>query len=453
LLALSCVTLLLCAAARAEGCTCAMPGPPCQAFGAATAVFVGTVTDVGSRPRKAPAEGEETDWAPRVVTFTVTEAFSGVEGTAVQVSTGLGGADCGYGFVKGVSYVVYAHGYKGKRLSTGICTRTRPASGAADDLEYLRSLAGRPDAVTISGKVERQARGQGDGGGRGNVPLRGVRVTVAGPAGLMEAVTDAEGRYKVTAPGPGSFQVSVSLPEELTAYEPKRTVKVAGRGCATQNFLVSDNGRIGGRVLDAYGRPVPRLTVTLVDAEGRNPEFAYGRHETADEEGRFKFEGLPPGRYLVGVRLVGILPPDDPANAYPRTFYPGVARAEEAEVFELKAGRELKAHDLRLPPRLAESLIKVKVVWSDGTPVANAQVLYREVTHGDPKVNNSARADGRGEFTLKGHAGAAYQIEAASGRPQQSTGGRLGPPERAAPVTVNAAGAAETVTLVIRKQR
>ncbi|HEX6186314.1 MAG TPA: carboxypeptidase regulatory-like domain-containing protein [Pyrinomonadaceae bacterium] len=456
LLAVSSLFVLLAAAARVEACTCGGPGAPCEAFGGSAAVFVGTVTDIKSGTRGAPARGEDVDWAPRTVTFSISEAFSGVEGTTVQVSTGLGGGDCGYSFVKGTTYLVYAYGAgsgERRRLSTGICTRTRLAFGATEDLEFLRGLARKPGGVTVSGRVERPQGEPGEGGARASVGMEGARVTVAGAGGQQEALTDAQGRYSLTGLPPGDYEVTLHLPETLTAYEPKQGVTVADRGCAMVSFFVTDNGRIAGRVLDATGKPVPRLNVVVVDAEGKNPEFKYGRHESTDEEGRYKFAGLPPGRYLLGVHIAGFPQPDDPTNAYARTYYPGVARAEEAEVLELRAGEELKERDLRLPPRRAESVIRGRVVWTDGTPVANAQVAYRDVTYTDTKINNAVNADERGEFTLKGYVGGAYRIEARSNRKFQGDPRRDGPMEEAPALTVTAAAPVETVTLVIRKLR
>ncbi len=455
LLTLSSLFVMLGAASRAEACSCAGPGALCEAFGGAAAVFVGTVTDITRRPRKTPAPGDEPDWAPRTVRFSVSEAFSGVEGAQVEVSTGLGGGDCGYNFVKGSTYLVYAYGRTGGGLGTGICTRTTLAFGAEEDLEYLRGLSRQPRGVTLSGRVERAGVEAAGSGTRTSIPLGGLRVSAAGADGVVaaETMTDAQGRYRLTGLSPGTYKLSLRLPDELTTYQPAREVRVADRGCASEDFLVTDNGRIAGRVLDAEGKPAARLSVAVVDAEGKNPEFKYGRHAQTDEQGRYRFEGLPPGRYLLGVHLAGFPQPDDPTNAYARTYYPGVARAEEAEALELKAGEELKGRDLRLPPRRAESVINGRVVWDDGTPVANARVSYKDLTYGDAGINYGAQADERGQFTLKTYAGSVYRITVASGRPSEGDPQKAGPTEESPALIISVGAPVETVSIVIKKLR
>src|SRR4030095_15961933 len=71
---------------------------------------------------------------------------------------------------------------------------------------------------------------------------------------------------------------------------------------------------------------------------------------------------------------------DEQAGAYPRMFYPGVFQTAKAERLTLAPGQELRDIDFRLPPRPVESIVKGRVVRADGTPVAGAQVSYRDVT-------------------------------------------------------------------------
>lgn len=236
LLTLASLFVTLVSAARAEGCTCAGPASACAAFGNASAVFVGTVTGIKSGSQDEVERGA----APRRVTFAVNEAFSGVKGKKASVSTGLGGGDCGYRFVKGTRYLVYAHASPSGQLQTGICTRTMPAAGAGADVEFLRALARRTSGVTVSGRVGRPLDKWDEGGDRMLEPLKGVRVTVVGPAGMREAFTDARGRYEWTRLPPGHYEVMLHPPDGLTTVEPKRSGHVPDRGCLSADFHVTD---------------------------------------------------------------------------------------------------------------------------------------------------------------------------------------------------------------------
>lgn len=448
--------VLLLFSGRALACSCMGPGPPCQAFGGAAAVFVGTATDVTTRQTKSGKSGtrDEVDWTPNVYKFTVVQSFLGVEGTEVEVATGRGGGDCGYGFRRGETYLVYAYGgVEGKLLTTGICTRTKPVASAAEDLEFLRGIPARGAGVTISVAVKRYLQNvkAGDSklvGGLADAPL-----VVEGGGERRELKTDAEGRLQLTGLKAGKYKIKLLLPEELTTYKAEEEVTVSDRGCASVFYSVSDNGRIGGKVMDIEGKPVVGVLVALVEADDPDFEKNYSKLERTDGEGRYKFSGVPPGRFLLALNLNRYPQPDDPTNAYPRTFYPGVADIAQAEVVPLGAGEDVQDRDLRVPQAHAESLVKGVVVFADGTPAAKANVSYKDVTHHDPGINHGTQADDEGRFTIKGFAGQTLLIEASSSRPFVGDFRRDGPMERSERVRIALNEPTEPVKIVITKIR
>ncbi len=176
------VVFVLLSSGRAFACSCAGGGQPCQEFGAAAAVFVGTVTDVRTRQAKSVEEARrEPRWMPVVFKFAVVQPFSGVSGAEVEVSTGSGGGDCGYEFKRGETYLVYAYGGRdGGPLATGTCTRTRPVSEASEDFEFLRGLAGRGPGVSLDITVARSLEGVKSGDVKPVGGLAGARLTVEG---------------------------------------------------------------------------------------------------------------------------------------------------------------------------------------------------------------------------------------------------------------------------------
>jgi hypothetical protein len=89
----------------------------------ATAVFEGRVDSVSAEDLVA-------------VRFSVTRAFKGVESETIQIRTRENSAACGYRFVEGQTYLVYAYGEEGD-LRVGLCSRTRLVEEAAEDVTEL----------------------------------------------------------------------------------------------------------------------------------------------------------------------------------------------------------------------------------------------------------------------------------------------------------------------------
>jgi hypothetical protein len=442
----------------ARGCSCGGGGAPCLEYGRAAAVFVGTVVDVRDSPqlgrdeaRKGEDAGER--WEPRAFKFAVEQTFLGLVGAEVEVRTGMGGGDCGYRFEKGETYLVYAYAYGvGKSLTTNICSRTKLFAGAADDLEFLRSVPTRAPGVTISGEVmRRHLNTEGNvktGGG-----MAGATLIVEGGGESRKVLTDARGHYTLSGLKAGAYKLRLLIPDELIVWRPEREVNVSDRGCAIVNYIVDDNGRLAGIVTDAEGQPAARIWVRLVDAGDRTLERNSGKATITDEDGRYAFTGVPPGDYVLAVNLTRFPKHEDLTNAFPRTYYPGVAQASEAQVISLGAGESVSGYDLRLPPRRAASFAEVTVVWDDGQPVANAFITFRDVTYHDSGGGNGAEADAQGRFTIKGFAGQLFLVEAGTKQAYAGVVNRERPAERTGPLKIVLANQPESLKVVIKRIR
>jgi hypothetical protein len=448
------VFIILLFSNSAQGCTCMGGETPCQAFGRSSAVFVGSVTSVKTAPHGQPRNVEEVDWTPRSFKFLVEIPFLGVDGTEMEVATGRGGGDCGYDFKAGKRYLVYAYrSTKDNRLATSICSRTRAVEMADDDIKFLGTLPSLSPGVTIYGEVKRQLHSVKSGSAETVGSVADATLVIEGGDEKREIRTDAQGRYRVSGLRPGKYKITLSIPEELMVHEPAQEVTIADRGCAAVYYFVADNGRISGKVFDAEGQPAANVLVALLDADYHDPKLHYSKLERADQEGRYSFAAVPPGRYLLAVNVNRYPQPDDPTNAYPRTYYPGVPQASQASIISLAAGEELTERDLRLPPRHASSVIKGMVTWADGTPVANASLSFKDVTHHDPGINNGAQADEQGRFTINAYEGQTFVIEARSNRPYVGNWRTDGPMERSEAVRITLAKPSEVVNIVITKLR
>ena len=205
------------AARMAAACSCADPGPPCRALPRSDAVFVGKVAEAREMDADPPKDGGILR-PQRRVRLVVEERFRGAgvgKAATLEVVTGLGGGDCGYGFEVGGRYLVYAEHAEGDALYTGICTRTRELSDAAVDLDFLRHRSER--TAGIEGDIEELARDPATKDTRWVGPMRGVTVVAErrGDGRRWEAKTDEHGWFRLWGLTFGTYTVRAVLPDRF----------------------------------------------------------------------------------------------------------------------------------------------------------------------------------------------------------------------------------------------
>jgi len=325
----------------------------------------------------------------------------------------MGGGDCGYDFKVGQSYLVYAHREKDSQtLVATICSRTRPLDEASEDLAYIRSLPSAPPGATIHGPVQGFRRTLEAGGVERLGPLSGVRIELASDGVRQETQTDAFGEYRFEHLPPGKYSVQMLAPEGLAPARTEQQVEVFDKGCALVGFSLQPDTSLSGALVDEYGEPAAKIKVDLVlasevDAEyQRNALFAY-----TDEAGDFRFAFIPPGEYLLGVRLSRI---NEPQFPYPRMFYPGVSNLDQARKIQIAEGEVLTGYHLRLPHTLAQRKIEGEVLWPDGTPAPEAWISLTEVEYADRSLayGGDAKVDQHGHFSVTAYEGLRYAIKA-----------------------------------------
>jgi len=387
---------IACTSARAYACSCAGERAPCQEYWETSAVFIGTVIN----SRTVTSKEGEYDRQMRSVRISIDESFRGIEGAEAEILTGLGGGDCGFGFRQAQQYIVYAHRSEtDQKLYTSICARTRLISEADQDLAYIRGLSKAKRGGTITGEVVKYVRNAE--GGLANQPLTEIKVTIEGEK-KYETVTDANGKYSIDGIAAGEYTVSAAAPQGLASRGEDRKVKVADRGCAEVSIWLESSARLSGRVLNPEGLPVPKAEIFMMEAD---KERYQGHWDAAyaDEEGKYVFKLVPPGRYVLTVRYDGLSSQKGP---FPTTYYPGVSDKSQAQVFKISEGQVIE-YDLKVPPLPVEYTVQGTVLRKDGTLAPGARVEYviDAVVYG-------AKVDDRGNFSFKAYEGLKLSVRA-----------------------------------------
>jgi hypothetical protein len=420
---------------EAAACDCAREGKPCEEYWKASVVFAGLVT--GSA-RVTLKQGDYTI-SKKVVDLKVDQAYKGIGGSEVQVLTGLGDSDCGYGFRVGEKYLVYAFRNENK-LETSICTRTRPLSEADKDLDYIRGISLAPRGSIIFGEVSRRDQYAADGR---HTPVEGAKIIIEGQSKRTEVITDSKGQYKVSALPPGAYKLKIKPPEGLGIYNPERETTVSDRGCAEVGFWVEPDTRIAGKVSDLQSKPISNLLLELVPSKPAS-NSPYPQFVRTDNDGRYEIKLVKPGRYLLGVRIFGSA--GSTYVPYPRTYYPGVPDESRATIITIAEGQVINDVDWQLPPALSEKKLEGVVIWPDGQPVKGATVWLKEIEYADKDMPYRVNTGEQGDFSFKVYAGMKYSLLAIS---DSETKGKQ---KRSAVLEIRVAENPQVVKLIISRE-
>lgn len=319
-------------ASSADACSCISSGPPCQNLFQSEAVFAGTVT--GIQPLEPPVERFVFD--RRVVAFKVERAVRGIQGHTVDVRTGQGGGDCGFNFKIGERYVVYAYRHPDGSPGTGICSRTRLVTEAAEDLAYFAALPATGAGARMFGTVKHWEHDPATRSTVQHGPVADVQVLLRGPRGTYSAMSDTAGKYSIAGIPVGAYELEVLPPAAFSVRATHRKIEFTDpRACRAEDISLRYDGRIIGMLLDASGLPAPGVRLDIVAAEHpREPPSFYIPNPVTDGSGRFELVEVPSGRYLLAV---GLTLPMNSEISYPTTFYPGTPTLERAGPIEVGA--------------------------------------------------------------------------------------------------------------------
>ena len=96
-------------------------------------------------------DGHDVREFPHIIsTFQISKSYGDSRSGTIEVSSGVGGGDCGYAFVVGEQYLVFAYTNHGKDntdmgLWTGMCSGNAMLTEDSPELRYLRGEIPQPD--------------------------------------------------------------------------------------------------------------------------------------------------------------------------------------------------------------------------------------------------------------------------------------------------------------------
>jgi hypothetical protein len=255
-----------------------------------------------------------------------------------------------------------------------------------------------------------------------NSPIRNAQVLAQHDENVVDAITDDEGRYRLSSLPPGQWRVSVSKGGYFTwevgqrrPFEAPPPIDLAARERVVADVPLSRGGVITGRVSDDTGEPLAGLRVRVYRArmsQGYRRLEAVAAADATDDTGAYRIYGLPPGDYFVAASL-RLAPPDSVVQTtYAPTYYPGTGDIAEAQRIRVTLGSETNAIFPLLPVRHVR--VAGSVLASSGGPAHAFLTLTSESSElGTPLgIGGVTREDGT--FTLPDVPPGRYVLSAAS---------------------------------------
>jgi protocatechuate 3,4-dioxygenase beta subunit len=238
------------------------------------------------------------------------------------------------------------------------------------------------------------------------------------------AITDAAGKYSISAMQPGYYTVDWNRTGFLQGMgketAPRRRMEVElsrGERRVVLNLEMSSLATISGRLVDQYGDPVPNVQIQLME-KGENPNFdtrysGFFGIKTTDTKGQFRLF-TPPGKYyIVAVPLRG----PDTGNAeirtdgtsnlvYDRTYYPSSPDTQSATLVDATPEGKITGLEIRMRSNSPRNDLTVSGVVTGIPAGARTMILHQYGTSpGRFSSGGSSGISADGKFSIKLHPG------------------------------------------------
>jgi hypothetical protein len=182
-------------------------------------------------------------------------------------------------------------------------------------------------------------------------------------------------------------------------------VIVTNGGCKEVFVQLKPQSTIEGTLLKPDGQPAVNQRVELLRRNQKGNWYSTSKMWTqTDYQGRFRFEDIGSGDYLLGFEIWSDAPSD--YSAYDAQYFPGVRDRAAAETISLAPHQAIR--DLRFPPAHKERKITIRVRWPDGKP-SGKNLL--QVFH-DGRLIKNLEGENEGTLIFTGYQEREYEFNA-----------------------------------------
>jgi protocatechuate 3,4-dioxygenase beta subunit len=308
-------------------------------------------------------------------------------------------------------------------------------------------------------------------------PITDALVTLVRPGIQERVVVDPRGRFIFRNLPQGAFGVVATRPgylgggiDQRLPPTPGRPVELAeGQSLTNLTLRLWKGAAITGTVLSGNGEPIAGVEMLALRRSlvGGRWMISTGPTTTTDDLGRYRFDGLASGDYVVAARpdsdpdtalLLAMLSanpaqaadvlaaataasrarpePDERMRNYPLTFYPDAPTTSGATLVHVEPESERTKTDLRLK---LSSAVRVSGTLSERVDGVTLQLVPVGTAAGSAAIESSVTAcDEEGAFEFTGVTPGRYLIRVALTPPAAA-----GPPGQPLPATAAYSGSTQ----------
>ena len=447
---------LLAAGMQVKACFCSGPPTDCESLAIAKVAFVGTV-----RQGTDLENGSATRFGTRNAVISVETIVRGLpEGVReIHVNPSVG-TSCHFGLKAGERWLII--GGIGDAdpnvVQTAVCSGSQQIRPG--DIESIAKVSSYLEGPSLFLGSVRFYKGW-DSRWREDNLMAGAKVTLKGHPKEWSMTTGEAGTFEARGLSAGEYPLTVSKPGLGAEMEPGRIsnegetsikIVIPERGCVEAHILLRPDTAISGSVQDIDGNPLPGVKVTAFEQKpGENRSSV--RTVTSGEGGRYEITGLSAGRYIIGVNAESGVDPE-----YPATFYPTAPSEFGALQVALADGKHVGDINILVPLKRKSVTVRVRVIWPDESPVANAMITADHPVNGRIYFSHQKPTEGltgsNGFASIELREGTEYALSARWEKTEPSSGNDIGRTvawHHSNPVKM-IAGQGVDVTLILREQ-
>ncbi len=351
----------------------------------------------------------------RVYHFLVERVYKGMRPTTVEVTVNPDNfTSCGTEYRMGEQYIMFAaKAADGNMLLAGGCSGSRLAKFHSEDVTFLSKFAQGRSVTSVSGRVLQWINSFGWPDPKEDAPVPGATVTLDDGVRKLNRVTGGGGEFRFESIAPGRYTLSARA-DHFGAIAKPYPVEIAAGGCVETFPVLPAHATLSGVLHMPDDSPASNKRVEVLRKSSAGKWYAtYQFWKNTDDNGRFEFNDLPTGEYLLGYDIWR----DTPSQyyPYPTQYFPGKPQRDQATVIHLAPRESVSNLALKLGAPHTPRAIRVEVVWPDGSAptehllqIFNDDDLMQNIGTSFRgalvKHNSTAELSGYEERTYKFHA-------------------------------------------------